>query len=235
MANSVEFVTDNGPASMQRAYTTALNATSGYIRFKIQTLGVFAPIASYDEGGGGTFFLFVDNGFVGAAGDLFIFDGASSTLIRASSSGVWLDIAWQPNGANTDYYYKLASSGTWSGPVAKGTPAFTPETLAVATWPNGAANAVGTVRYGKIVFWNAAQSVGVIQGEAAVRTLVTSTNCFFYNAAEVAGDVDEDQNGANDMTVNGTPTTVADDPGFPTGDVIVSPTPAQVLYFGANF
>jgi hypothetical protein len=216
----VEFATTAGSVSMTRGWTATLANHSFFLRVKVPVLtGTFAPI--HDIEGGGNFSVYMDIiPSVSGIGDINVFDGGASTTIRAASNGVWIDIGARPSGSNTDYYVKLASSGSWPGsPVSVARPSMTPSDAYFGKWPALSGSDTGVIRYGKIVLWDTAKSVGAVQGETAGRSLQDSANVWFYNDCTLAGSsVGTDNSGAgHNFTVTGTPTLQADDPGFPAG------------------
>lgn len=199
--------TDSTPRMGRTSGIPALSALSFYMRVLMPTSGDIACVlAIEDVGGSGSGRLI----YTTSGNDLQTDD----VVIRASSINAWIDLVMIPNGANWEFYVKLASSGSWTGPITQTRDTWTPDNINISgSIVAGEADIDFPLRVAKIVFWSAAKSAAAAQSEATVRDLVETSNAWFYNRCNAAATVGTDGSGAgNNFTVTGTPTDNSDDP-----------------------
>lgn len=210
--DSVEFASVNSSPRMDRAYTVAFTAFSGYFRIRATNTaqnGYWAAI----EAGGGSYWLVTPGG-----DNILYFDGSTvgSGEIRNPCGTSWIDVAWTRNGSNMDFYHKLGTDSSWSGPFSITSSSFTPTTFTFSGSTNFPTDGDATMRIGKTVIWSVSHTSAELLDETTSRDLVNTGNVFFYNRCTDASTVGTDAGGGgNNFTITGSPTTVADDPGFP--------------------
>lgn len=214
----VEFAPTDSSVRMARSTTLARTSFSAYLRFKVPTQGSNASVLDFYSTS--TPWNLFSNG-TGTSARLYIWNDTNLYDVSGSNGylGQWVDFAMRNVSSSTfAYYYKLASSSTWTGPNNAVGSSLDFTNFAFCYYVSDPTSVDFPVRYGKIVLWGTNQAEATIQGETASRGLVASANAWFYNDCTAASSVGTDGSGAShDFTVTGTPTDNADDPGFPAG------------------
>ncbi|HEY3499628.1 MAG TPA: DUF4038 domain-containing protein [Polyangiaceae bacterium] len=215
-------VTAGSPRAARTTTVPAGNNWSARGRSKITSYENFGDIISLENGLNELLLLEFTS-----AGELYIGsqdDGAfSSVNFWTNSYAGWFDWYIISDATGVHVGYRQAG-GAWQTPSSAASVAFTVAQLRLGASTNYQSDSNGQIRYGVICVWNTSRPGGaadlaaarvVLQNECDSRALTTTTGSIFYNDCDTASTFGTDGSAAAaNLTVTGTPTDNADDPGF---------------------